>query len=178
MTDELKACPWCQYKIIQDIYDSLLKYHFMSCTQCACQGPPGLSLEEAIAAWNTRAATSDPSKITGSTSDGYHTFDELYEHRHALFIQLMKSHPKISWRANNNSDGSNWENWFIAGMHLPSGDVSYHLPVRLWDSLDGFGIATTLNAPPWDGHTSYQVIDRLKSFLLPPPPTRSGSEEG
>lgn len=32
-------------------------------------------------------------------SDGYHTFAELYEHRHALFLCLMASAPSLSWKA-------------------------------------------------------------------------------
>jgi len=37
----------------------------------------------------------------GLVSDGYHSFNELYEHRNLLFINLMRSNPEISWRANN-----------------------------------------------------------------------------
>lgn len=102
-----------------------------------------------------------PTNIEPTKSDGYHTFDELYEHRHALFIALMKSYPKISWRANNNDDGSSYEGWFVAGIHLPTGDISYHLPSRLWTRLDNMGIATTNCAPKFDGHTSEDVIKRL-----------------
>lgn len=40
-------------------------------------------------------------EVTGGTSDGYHTFDELYEHRMALTLGLMKNCPKISWRSRN-----------------------------------------------------------------------------
>lgn len=101
----------------------------------------------------------------GKISDGYHTFDELYEHRHALFIALMRSHPKISWRANNNSDGTSYSGWFVAGMHLPSGDISYHLPSDMWTRLDNHGIATSNIAPEFDGHTPSDVVERLKMFL-------------
>ena len=107
-------------------------------------------------------------KPNGDTSDGYHTFNELYEHRIALFIALMKSHPKISWRANNHEDGTMFNGWFIAGMHLSSGDISYHLPINKWELLDNTGIATTNKAPKWDGHTPQDVIKRLNSIKLTP----------
>jgi len=97
----------------------------------------------------------------GETSDGYHTFSELYDHRHALFIALMRTHSAISWRANNHDDGSNYKGYFVAGMHLPTGDISYHLPNDLWTQLDNTGIATSNLAPKWDGHTSNDVVSRL-----------------
>lgn len=101
---------------------------------------------------------------TGEISDGYHTFDELYAHRCLLFVNLMRSNPKDSWRANNHHDGSGLDGWFIAGMNLPTGSVSYHLPVKMWTLLDGKGITTTNRAPEWDGHTSQDVVDRLSAW--------------
>lgn len=101
---------------------------------------------------------------TGKISDGYHTFDELYDHRCHLFIALMRSNPEISWRAHNNYDGTNYTSWFIAGMHLPTGDISYHLPDTMWQLLDGKNIITSQNAPLFDGHTSQDVIDRLAKW--------------
>lgn len=100
----------------------------------------------------------------GSVSDGYHTFDELYEHRCALFAALMKTNPEISWRANNHDDGTMFDGWFIAGMHLPTGDVTYHLPLRMWELLDNVGIETSNKAPKWDGHSSTNVVHRLESW--------------
>lgn len=101
----------------------------------------------------------------GEVSDGYHTFNELYEHRHHLFITLMRSNPKMSWRANTHEDGSMFPGWFVAGMHLPTGDITYHLPVTMWEMLDGVGIATTNKCPPWDGHTSDDVVKRLAAWI-------------
>lgn len=100
----------------------------------------------------------------GKVSDGYHTFDELYEHRCILFVALMKTNPEISWRANNHEDGSSFEGWFVAGMHLPSGDITYHLPQDMWALLDRAGIKTTNTAPKWDGHTAGAVVKRLESW--------------
>lgn len=102
--------------------------------------------------------------VNGATSDGYHTFNELYDHRIALFIALMKAHPEISWRAMQHADGSRMDGWFIAGMHLPSGDISYHLPETDWDKLLGVGEART-KAPEWDGHTPADVVIRLQNFM-------------
>lgn len=92
-------------------------------------------------------------------TDGWHTFGELYRHRHELFCSLMLSHPKISWRAEKHNDGTRYDDAFIAGMHLPTGDITYHLPNCYWDRLDR--LHTHEIAPPWDGHTSEDVLNRL-----------------
>ena len=102
---------------------------------------------------------------TGQISDGYHTFDELYEHRCLLFLALMKAHPLLAWRARAHDDGSVQEGWWVAGMNLPTGPVSYHLPDRLWPLLDGTVIETRERAPKWDGHTSADVLDRLARWI-------------
>lgn len=102
---------------------------------------------------------------TGKISDGYHTFDELYDHRCHLFIALMRSNPKISWRANNHEDGTMFRDWFIAGMHLPNGDISYHLPQWMWRMLDHSGITTSNLAPKWDGHTAEDVVALLAEWF-------------
>jgi len=102
----------------------------------------------------------------GKVSDGYHTFDELYEHRCALFVALMKTNPEISWRAGMHEDGSSFEGWFVAGMTLPTGDITYHLPVRMWRLLDNINIKTSNKAPEWDGHTAKDVVDRLEQWAI------------
>lgn len=111
----------------------------------------------------------------GKISDGYHTFDELYEHRCLLFVALIMSNPRISWRARCNSDGSKLDGWFIAGMDLPTGQIGYHLPERMWHCFDkilgpinlsGTGRQGTFDrAPEWDGHTSEDVLKRIAEWV-------------
>lgn len=106
-------------------------------------------------------------KIDGDAqdvSDCYHTFRELYAHRCLLFIAFMKSHPKMSWRSLRHSDGSTHEGWFIAGMRIPSGDITYHLPEDLWYALEG--IEEKRMAPEWDGHTPADVLERLTNWVV------------
>ena len=109
----------------------------------------------------TKAAIFIPGE-TGEVSDGYHTFNELYEHRHALFIALSRTRLDLCWRSKLDSSGKGMEGWFLAGMCLPTGDISYHLPDRLWELLDE--ARTIDHAPKWDGHTSVDVIARLKAL--------------
>jgi hypothetical protein len=103
---------------------------------------------------------------TGDVSDGYHTFDELYRHRCLLFLSLMKSHPAISWFSERHNDGSKMDGWFVAGMRLPDGDITYHLPNDMLFGAECTKAEHLLNGPPWDGHTSADVIDRLGKFLI------------
>ena len=103
-------------------------------------------------------------QITGETSDGYHSFSELYEHRHALFMALASSTLDIPWMSLKHHDGSCMEGWFIAGIRLKEGDISYHLPMRLWSACAKGGFIVIENAPEWDGHTSKDVIDRLMKY--------------
>ena len=87
----------------------------------------------------------------GNISDGYHTFNELYEHRHALFICLANLYFSKSWKSKLHSDGTSMDGWFISGIELPSGkQISYHLPENLFNKLM---IPELTKAPEWDGHT-------------------------
>jgi hypothetical protein len=96
-------------------------------------------------------------------SDGYHTFENLYEHRYALFVALINSNRTHAWRALANADGEKWEGWFIAGLFPEEGkQISYHLPMRFWEALDG--VPWFEVNPYFDGHTSEDVINRLKSL--------------
>jgi hypothetical protein len=98
----------------------------------------------------------------GQVSDGFHTFHELYDHRHTLFVALMNSHPDLSWKSRQHDDGTMYAgDWFIAGMNLPTGDISYHLEGRFWELAR---VKALDRAPAWDGHTPEDVLVRLASW--------------
>lgn len=100
-------------------------------------------------------------QVTSSTSDGYHTFDELYDHRITLWIALCKEHPKRSWRSTLHHDRTSFDGWFVLGMDRGEGEQkTYHLPIGRWPETD---FAQELpRAPKFDGHTSADVLDRIK----------------
>ena len=105
---------------------------------------------------------------TGKISDGYHTFDELYDHRCLLFLALLRECRAYddkyvtTWKSRKHFDGTSFDGWFIAGAQLPNGQISYHIPNKYWDLCKASEDDT---APEWDGHTSADVIDRLTSWL-------------
>ena len=98
-----------------------------------------------------------------SASDGHHTFKELYEHRHALFAAVSKS--QGGWKSKLHDDGTMFDGWFIAGCTTPQGPITYHLPLKWWDAFPAVALA---KAPAWDGHTSTDVVGRIKSLLEVP----------
>lgn len=110
----------------------------------------------------------DEHEIDGDTSDGYHTFNELYEYRmlynaHAAHGWLAAGIPVVkSWR---HSDGQECfgGGWFIVTSQLPTGQVSNHYPFEGWDLFDVPEVET---APEWDGHTPADAAYRLRDALL------------
>lgn len=111
-------------------------------------------------------------EITGKTSDGYHTFDELYDHRITLFLALcseidariggaVHGDEEHVWRSKLHSDGSAIEGWFIVGIGTkPGSQITYHLPLERWDETNF--ITSRARAPAFDGHTSADVLARLR----------------
>lgn len=102
----------------------------------------------------------------GQVSDGFHTFDELYEHRCLLFLLVLSLNEYGGWKSKLHDDGTMFDGWFIAGYDdLKGGPITYHLPISLWSmarckSLD--------RAPKWDGHTPADVCKRIKEQLEKP----------
>lgn len=115
----------------------------------------------------------DGEDSTGVISDGYHTFDELYEHRIRLFIELCKKIEYLShneqvygevWTSVLHSDGSSFGDWFILGVGTEKGrQITYHLPARFWNEVCEFARVVD-KAPEFDGHTSADVLERIKAL--------------
>jgi hypothetical protein len=96
-----------------------------------------------------------------------HSYSELYHHRAALFVALMRSFQSISWKSRLHHDGSKYAGYFIAGIDLPTGDVTFHMKDIYWDYL--ILVPTLDKAPPWDGHSSHDAADRLLAWIPTPP---------
>lgn len=114
-----------------------------------------------------------------SCSDGFHTFDELYEHRYRLFITVCRAAAGLDaiaiehrferdlisevWRSKMHADGTMFDGHFILGIGKEMGkQISYHLPLSFWPETE---FAETLEyAPEFDGHTPADVLERLKTL--------------
>lgn len=97
--------------------------------------------------------------VTGETSDGYHTFNELYHHRAVLFSVIVKAFPEKAWKARKHHDGTMYDGMFIVGIETPYGQATYHYDMEpYWDM---FYCKEIECAPEWDGHTPAQAIERI-----------------
>lgn len=103
-------------------------------------------------------------KITGETSDGHHTFNELYEHRHILFLAVLTAHIEKSWRSKLHADGTMFDGWFVAGLNTDDGQATYHLPMRIWELFKY--IPELDRSPEWDGHSSNDVLVRIRDMAF------------
>ena len=98
-------------------------------------------------------------EIDGNTSDGYHTFNELYHHRAVLFSVIVKAFSNKAWKSLRHHDGTMYDGMFIVGIDTPDGQATYHYDIDpYWDM---FECRELERAPEWDGHTPAQAIERI-----------------
>lgn len=96
-------------------------------------------------------------EITQNTSDGYHTFKELYLHRNLLFVNFCLLQADACYVVKDHYEG-----YFLLVFNTGKGQISYHCSNDLFSLIDGrirenFGHA-------FDGHSAETSICRLYSF--------------
>ena len=102
-------------------------------------------------------------KDIGELSDGFHTFNGLYEQRMILFAALVKAYKDRSWKSYRHEDGE-WcfgGGWFVVGIDTPEGTYTYHYENKYWDMFDCIDLP---RAKHWDGHTEADAETRLMSL--------------
>ncbi len=101
-------------------------------------------------------------EINGDTSDGYHTFNELYEHRCLLYLTwLFESNRQVLWVAEH------YKGWDLVASNVGMNQISYHIPMKYRKFLEARypqGKRDSLESV-YDGHTSHDVIQRLLNNL-------------
>jgi len=92
----------------------------------------------------------------GEISDGYHTFNSLYNQRLCLFAALVNAYKDKAWKSRLHHDGEPCfgGGWFIVGITTPAGDYTYHYKLKDWNLFD---CKVLDRAPEWDGHTDKDV---------------------
>jgi hypothetical protein len=102
-------------------------------------------------------------KDIGEVSDGFHTFNGLYEQRMILFAALVKAYKGRAWKSYRHEDGEYCfgGGWFIVGIDTPEGSYTYHYENKYWDMFDCIDLP---RAPHWDGHTEADAETRLMSL--------------
>ena len=108
-------------------------------------------------------------RIDENTSDGFHTFKELYEFRKlynaALFNEYSAKRKFSVHKSTKHRDGQECfgGGWFIVMATLPTGQISNHYELKDWEL---FKCEVRELADVWDGHTSQDVVTRLSSHII------------
>lgn len=97
-----------------------------------------------------------------NVSDGYHTFAELYAHRNALWALLLSKFSGTAFKTLKDHEGKTMDGWFIGGINSPVGQITYHLPLSMWNMVNVKEVPSNCD---YDGHTSYDVQLRLLGLL-------------
>ena len=97
----------------------------------------------------------------GQISDGYHTFDELYQHRMMLFSVICNTYKNKSWKSWIHDDDTMFDDYFIVGIETEQGQFTYHYHKDNWGM---FNVQELDKAPQWDGHTASDIT-RLLTLL-------------
>ena len=98
-------------------------------------------------------------------SDGLNTYNDLYEHRTALIVFSMVSNNAISWMAKYGEDGTEYKGFFVGGMKLPTGQVTWHLPMIVWDTLAAHRIKSFEFAPSSGCDNPRTVLSRIWQWI-------------
>jgi hypothetical protein len=111
---------------------------------------------------------------TGETSDGYHTFNELYRFRRlynaALFNEWATLGKFSVHKSKRHHDGEECfgGGWFIVVAILPGGQISNHYELADWNL---FKVPEAEKALfEFDGHSPADIANRLESLILPAAP--------
>jgi len=108
------------------------------------------------------------SDITGETSDGYHTFNELYHFR-MLYNALLFN----EWAARGSAEvHKSWRHhdgelcfgggWFVVVANTVAGQITNHYKAQDWDR---FCIPERETAAEWDGHDAAEAARRMEHLL-------------
>ena len=107
--------------------------------------------------------------VDENTSDGFHTFKELYRYRmlyNALAFNAIANMPGVmAHKSRFHGDGEPCfgGGWFIVVAYLDGKQISNHYEDKDWDL---FNIEERNRADVWDGHTPEQAAARIESFLM------------
>lgn len=119
-----------------------------------------------------------PSFEENELSDGWHTFNDLYEFRKLYNAVLFNE-----WAKRGDGDGNPLYDvhksirhedgelcfgggWFIVVAILPTGQISNHYKMRDWDLFQIPSVEKALH--PFDGHTPKDVMSRLLALTQQP----------
>lgn len=104
-------------------------------------------------------------EITGETSDGYHTFNELYEYRMVynalVFNEWAQANKYDVHKSKRHHDGEECfgGGWFVVVAETPKGQISNHYENEYWGL---FNVPSKEVANEYDGHTPQEALKRMR----------------
>lgn len=98
----------------------------------------------------------------GDCTDGYHTFNELYDHRAKLFAVICSIFKDSAWKSKKHDTGDMFDGMFIVGIDTPNGSATYHYDLDPYWNM--FNVKELEKAPKFDGHTPTDAINRILSL--------------
>ena len=108
--------------------------------------------------------------LTELKSDGYHTFDELYEYRLLYNALVFNEWAKkglydvhLSFKHHDGEPCFGKDNFFVVVAETPVGQISNHYAGR---HKDLFNVSERELANEWDGSDSRMIAKRLKLMIL------------
>lgn len=162
------VCPTCEHACItvvrdRDVFDGYGKLKEQD-FKLYCKHEAVCSLRPSGGEYNVQncGRKAVGCEINGETSDGYHTFNELYHHRAVLFSVVVALNSERAWKSKLHNDGTMYDGMFIVGVDTPQGQATYHYDMEpYWDM---FWCKELERAPEWDGHTPDEAIERIGSL--------------
>ena len=101
----------------------------------------------------------------GTITDGYHSFDELYEHRNLLFLNFLIHADYREEVTTYYTEDPNIPGWILVVMKSKKlGQISYHMEEGYSQFLK-YITKIPWEQHEWDGHTSQEVIYRLANNI-------------
>lgn len=76
----------------------------------------------------------------------------------ALLLALMKQNYGKAWYSNGDREG-----YFVAGLHLPTGEIAYYLPSQYWEYMQGMILLSDSDLQ--DKSTETDASDRLLKWV-------------
>lgn len=104
----------------------------------------------------------------GDLSDGFHTYNELYDFRKVynamLFNEWSRKDKYNVYKSKRHSDGELCfgGGWFVVSATLPTGQITNHYEMKDWDL---FEVEEKEMADEWDGHTPQQALERMLEYI-------------
>ena len=168
----IESTPWSEsqitskdglYQIAFDLPERNARRIVACVNACADMNDPEMEIEKLK---KDRSELLETLK-TGEATDGYHTFNELYEYRMVynalLFNEWSKKGLYDVHKSMRHSSGEECfgGGWFIVMAELPTGQISNHYELKYWNMF----ICNEKKANEYDGHTPQEVVGRMKDLI-------------